>query len=271
MVLPWDVCYVVQFNWLHRDLFEMCNLYGVLSLASTGNDVILRHCTCFQPFHDRRGALVVCIKFACLSCHSFRSFYMVDGGKSCFRSSERKVVSTPPLRADFTQQSSPRSSHGPLRKTNLCQAFLQQEVSHRFKTHYLLLAVWHWDSFQLKQFETQSPLWQRLNRSFGGNNICEPLWWGRIIYSLALRHTFSVQLPFVRHASSKAVVSRKRMCTYRLTIRSITQQPKGKQYRNREPSRVQVNKVMQKLRKWKVREHLKVFPRKVFQNRQAGH
>ena len=26
---------------------------------------------------------------------------MVDGGKSCFRSSEREVVSTPPLRADF--------------------------------------------------------------------------------------------------------------------------------------------------------------------------
>ena len=66
---------------------------------------------------------------------------MVDGGKSCFRSSERKVVSTPPLRADFTQQSSPRSSHGLLRKTNLFQAFLQQEVSHRFmfthKTCYL--------------------------------------------------------------------------------------------------------------------------------------
>ena len=36
------------------------------------------------------------------------------------------------MRADFTQQSSPRSSHGPLRKANLCQAFLQQEVSHRF-------------------------------------------------------------------------------------------------------------------------------------------
>ena len=97
MVLPWDVCYVVQFNWLRRDLFDMCNLYVVLSLASSGNDVILRHCTCFRLFHDRRGALIVCIKFACLSCHSFRSFYMVDGGKSCFRSSERKVVPTPPL------------------------------------------------------------------------------------------------------------------------------------------------------------------------------
>ena len=70
---------------------------------------------------------------------------MVDGGKSCFRSSERKVVSTPPLRADFTQQSSPRSSHGPLRKTNLCRAFLQQEVSHRFMfTHktYCLFNCW---------------------------------------------------------------------------------------------------------------------------------
>ena len=52
------VCYVVQFHWLRRDLFEMCNLYGVLSLASTANDVILRRCTCFRPFHDLRGSLL---------------------------------------------------------------------------------------------------------------------------------------------------------------------------------------------------------------------
>ena len=87
----------------------------------------------------------ICIKFACLRYHSFRSFYIVDGGKSCFRSSERKVVSTPPLRADFTQQSSPRSSQGLLRKTNLCRAFLQQEVSHLFMfTHktYCLFNCW---------------------------------------------------------------------------------------------------------------------------------
>ena len=104
----------------------------------------------------------LCVKFAYASYHSFRSFYMVDNihysyanqwrgiqqlsrGKSCFRRSERKVVSTPPLRADFTQQSSPRPSHGPLRKTNLCQAFLQQEVSHRFMfTHktYCLFNCW---------------------------------------------------------------------------------------------------------------------------------
>ena len=58
MVFPWDVCYVAQFHWLHRDLFEMCNLYGMLSLASTGNDVLLRHCTCFRPFHELRGSLV---------------------------------------------------------------------------------------------------------------------------------------------------------------------------------------------------------------------
>ena len=58
MVFPWDVCYVIQFPWLHRDLFEMSNLYGALSLASTGNDVILRHCTCFRLFHDLRGSLV---------------------------------------------------------------------------------------------------------------------------------------------------------------------------------------------------------------------
>ena len=110
----------------------------------------------------------ICKKFACLSYHSCQSFYMADGGKSCFRSSERKVGSTPPLQADFTQQLSPRLSYGPPRKTNLCQPLLQQEVSHRFKTHCVLLAVWHWDTFQAKQFETQSPLWQRLNQSFGG-------------------------------------------------------------------------------------------------------
>ena len=34
---------------------------------------------------------------------------------------------------------------------------------------------------------------------------------------------------------------------------------------------VQVNKIMQKLRKRKVRKHLKVLPRKVFQNRQPCH
>ena len=87
----------------------------------------------------------ICIKFASLRYHSFRSFYMVDGGKSCFRSSERKVVSTPPLRADFFQQSSPRSSHGLLRKANLCRALLQQEVSHLFMfTHktYCLFNCW---------------------------------------------------------------------------------------------------------------------------------
>ena len=58
VIFPWDVCYVVQFQWFHRDLFEMWNLYGVLSLASTGNDVILRHRTCFRPFHELRGYLV---------------------------------------------------------------------------------------------------------------------------------------------------------------------------------------------------------------------
>ena len=58
MVFPWDVCYVVQFYWLHRDLFEMCNLYGALSLASTGNDVILHHCSCFRAFHDLHGSLL---------------------------------------------------------------------------------------------------------------------------------------------------------------------------------------------------------------------
>jgi len=58
MVFPWDVCYVVQFHWLHRDLFEMCNLHGVLSLASTGNNVILPNYTCYRSFHDLRGSLV---------------------------------------------------------------------------------------------------------------------------------------------------------------------------------------------------------------------
>ena len=62
-------------------------------------------------------------------------------------------------------------------------------------------------------------------------------------YNLALRHTFSVQLPSVRRSSSKAVVSRKSMCADGLTVRSIIQKPKGKQCGNREASRVQVNKI----------------------------
>ena len=52
------------------------------------------------------------------------------------------------------------------------------------------------------------------------------------------------------------------MCVYSLTVRSIIEQPKGKQYRNREPSRVQVKKIMQKLQKRKVRKHLKVLLKK---------
>ena len=96
------------------------------------------------------------------------------------------------------------------------------------ETHRLLWAVWLWDTFQPKQCETQSPIWQRLNQSFDGHNICEPRRWGRIIYNIALWHTYCVLLPSVRHASSKAVVSSKSMCVYRLTVRSIIQQPKGK-------------------------------------------
>jgi len=147
----------------------------------------------------------ICIKFACLSYHSVRSFFMVDGGKSCFRSSERKVVSTHPLWADFNQQSLPRSSHGPLRKTNLCQAFLQQEVSHRFMvTHktYCLFNCW--------------------------------------LYGIGIRF-------------SPNNLKRKARCGSRLL-----------EY-------IQVNKIMQKLRKRKVRKHVKVLPRIVFQNRQACH
>ena len=130
---------------------------------------------------------------------------MVDGGKSCFRSSERKVVSTHPLGADFTQQSLPRSSHGPLRKTNLWQAFLQQEVSHRFMvTHktYCLFNCW--------------------------------------LYGIGIRF-------------SPNNLKCKARCGSRLL-----------EY-------VQVNKIMQKLRKRKARKHVKVLPRKVFQNRQACH
>ena len=79
MVFPWDVCYVVQFHWLHRDLFEMCNLHGALALASTGNDVILRHCACFRPFHELRG---------------FRSFYLVDGKKLLSKFRTKSSVNT---------------------------------------------------------------------------------------------------------------------------------------------------------------------------------
>ena len=147
----------------------------------------------------------ICLKFACLTYHSFQSFYMVDGGKSCFQSSERKVVSTPQLQADFTQQSLPRSSHGLLRKTNICQAFLQQEGSHRFMfTHktYCLFNYWLYG----------------IRIRFRPNNL-----------------------------------KRKARCGSDL------------------PEYVQVKKIMQKLRKRKVRKHLKFLPRKVFQNCQACH
>ena len=93
----------------------------------------------------------------------------------------------------------------PLRKTNLCQVFLQQEVSHRFMvTHktYCLFNCW--------------------------------------LYGIGIRF-------------SPNNLKRKARCGSRLL-----------EY-------VQVNKIMQKLRKRKVRKHLKVLPRKVFQNRQACH
>ena len=130
---------------------------------------------------------------------------MVDGGKSCFRSCERKVVSTPPLRADFTQQSFPRSSHGLLRKTNLCRAFLQQEVSHRFMSTHKTFCLLNCRLYGI---------WIR----FSPNNL-----------------------------------KRKARCGSDLL-----------EY-------LQVNKIVEKLRKRKVRKHLKVLPRKVFQNRQACH
>ena len=145
------------------------------------------------------------IKFACLSYHSFRNFYMVDVGKSCSRSSDRKLASTPPLRADFAQQSSPRSSNGPPRKTNLFQAFLQEEVSHRFMfTHktYCLFNCWRYV----------------IGIRFSPNNLKRKARFGSDLL----------------------------------------------QY-------VQANKIMQKLRKKKVRKHLKVLLRKVYQNRQACH
>ena len=93
----------------------------------------------------------------------------------------------------------------PLRKTNLCQAFLQQEVSHRFMvTHktYCLFNCWLYG----------------IGIRFCPNNL-----------------------------------KRKARCGSRLL-----------EY-------VQVKKIMQKLRKRKVRKHVKVLPRKVFQNRQACH
>ena len=114
-------------------------------------------------------------------------------------------MSTPPLPADFTQQSSPRSSHGPLRKTNLCQAFLQQEVSHRFMFTHKTNCLFNCSLYGIGIL-------------FSPNNL-----------------------------------KRKARCDSDLL-----------EY-------VQVNKIMQKVRKKKVRKHLKILPRKVFQNRQACH
>ena len=131
----------------------------------------------------------ICIKFACLSYHSFRKFYMVDWGKSCFRSSERKVVSTPPLRAAFTQQSSPRSSHGLLRKTNLFQAFLQQEVSHRFmfthKTCYLFNCWLYGIGVRLSpnNLKRKARCGDDLKSTYKLTNLCKS--WGRGKFVLA--------------------------------------------------------------------------------------
>ena len=132
-------------------------------------------------------------KIACLSYHSFGSFYMVDGGKSCFRSLQRK-------------QSSPRLSHGLLRKTNLFWAFLQQqEVSHRFMFTHKTYCL-----FNCRRYG--------IGIRFSPNNL-----------------------------------KRKARCGSDLL------------------EHIQVNKIMQKLRQRKVRKHLKVLTRKVFQNRQACH
>lgn len=145
----------------------------------------------------------ICVKYAwLLKLSQLSKFFHGRRRKNCFRSSERKVVSTHLLRADFTQQSSLRSSHGSLRKTN---AFLQQKVSLRFMfTHktYCLLNCW--------------------------------------LYGIGIRF-------------SPNNLKRKALCGNHLL-----------EY-------VQVNKIMQKLWKRKVRKHLRVLPRKVFQNRQACH
>ena len=82
----------------------------------------------------------------CMFKLSQRSKFFVGRRRKKLLSKYRtKIVSTHPLGADFTQQSLPRSSQGPLRKTNLCQASLPQEVSHRFMfTHktYCLFNCW---------------------------------------------------------------------------------------------------------------------------------
>ena len=184
MVIPWYVCYVVQFHWLERDplgcstYMAWCHWFNwkwrirfAIARVSTLYSSQSMSLRCFVGVSSQVSKINMNVsKFECLSYHNFRSFYMTGGGKSfdtCFRSSKRKAGSTPPLRAYFKQQSSPRSSYGALRKTNLFQAFLPQEVSHRFmftnKTHCLLWAVLLWDTFQPKQFDTQSLLWRRLN------------------------------------------------------------------------------------------------------------
>ena len=125
-VIPWDLQLiwrdVIRFNWksLWRIRFAIARVFD---LVFSSQSISLR---CFVGVSLVSKINTYILKFACLSYHSFRSFYMADEGKSCgtcFRSSERKAVSTPPLRADFIQQSSPRSSYGPIRKTNLFQAF----------------------------------------------------------------------------------------------------------------------------------------------------
>ena len=116
-------------HWLHRDLFEICNLYGVLSFASTGNDVLPRHCTCFRSFHNLRGSLVRKINL-----YKVCMFKLSQLSKFLHGRRRKKLLSK--FRTKSRVDTSIASRLYP---TEVAALKLQQEVSHRFmftnKTH----------------------------------------------------------------------------------------------------------------------------------------
>ena len=135
MVFPQDICYVVQFHWLKYDplgyaTYMLWHHWFQLEMTK-----MLHHCMCFWP-------LILCSWFFCpvlwesllKGIKSIRIFQVCMLKLSplskflhgrwrkklwCLSFSEQKAVSTPPVKANFIQQSSPCSSYGPLWKRNL--------------------------------------------------------------------------------------------------------------------------------------------------------
>lgn len=130
MVFPQDICYVVQFHWLKYDPLGYATYMLWRHWFQLEMTKMLHHCMCFWP-------LILCSWFLCpvlwesllkgiKSIHIFQVCMLKLSPLSkflhgrwrkklwCLCFSEQKAVSTPPVQANFIQQSSPCSSYGPL-------------------------------------------------------------------------------------------------------------------------------------------------------------